>query len=289
MAWTRQEEFTWAYCRPAGVIDVTSGMTRDGKITAWEFHNYHSGDAALNTPYDIPNQRTQVHTLPNSISPPLKVGSYRGLAGTANHFAREVHMDELAHAAKLDPLEFRLKNCADARLRTVIETAGKAFGWGAKPAEGHGLGIAGGTEKNSYLASCAEVAIDRDTGGVKVVRALTVFECGAIRNPDQLRNQVEGALVMGLGGALFESLDFKDGMITNPFLADYRVPRFHDLPKLEVVLLDRRDIASAGAGETPIMGIAPAIGNAIFAATGIRLRSMPLVPDGLDMTGAKKG
>jgi len=100
---------------------------------------------------------------------------------------------------------------------------------------------------------------------------------------------IKRLLVMGLGGALFESLDFKDGMITNPFLADYRVPRFRDMPKIEVVLLDRRDIPSAGAGETPIMAIAPAVGNAIFGATGIRLRSMPLVPDGLNLADAKKG
>jgi nicotinate dehydrogenase subunit B len=288
VAWTRQEEFTWAYCRPAGVIDVSSGATRDGKITVWEFHDYHSGNSAINTPYDVPNQKTQMHELPPALHP-LRVGSYRGLAGTANHFAREVHMDELAHELKIDPLEFRLKNCADARLQAVLETVAKTFGWGAKPAEGHGFGIAGGTEKGSYIACCAEVSTDKETGSVKVVRAVTVFECGAVRNPDQLKNQVEGALVMGLGGALFESLDFKDGMITNPFLADYRVPRFRDMPKIEVVLLDRRDITSAGAGETPIMAIAPATGNAIFDATGIRLRSMPLVPDGLNLSEARKG
>ncbi len=287
VAWTRQEEFTWAYCRPAGVMEVTSGVTKEGKITAWEFHNYHSGNSAIDTPYDIPNQKSQYHAVPDAAAP-LKVGSYKGLAGTANHFAREVHMDELAHEVKMDPLEFRLKNCNDARLQTVLQTAAKAFGWGAKPADGHGFGIAGGTEKGSYIACCAEVATDRDTGSVKVVRVVTVFECGAIRNPDQLKNQVEGAQIMGMGGALFESLDFKDGMISNPLLADYRVPRFHDLPKLEVILLNRNDIASAGAGETPIMAIAPALGNAIFNATGVRLRSMPLVPDGLDLTKAAK-
>ena len=288
VAWTRQDEFTWAYCRPAGVIEVTSGVTKDGQVTAWEFHNYHSGDAAVSSPYNIPNQKTQVHTLPTQLHP-LTVGSYKGLAGTANHFAREVHMDELAHEVGMDPLEFRLKNCTDTRLQAVLQTAAKTFGWGTKPAEGHGFGIAGGTEKDSYIACCAEVATDKDTGSVKVVRAVTVFDCGAIRNPDQLKNQVEGACIMGLGGAMFESLDFKDGMITNPFLADYRVPRFHDMPKIEVVLLDHREIRSAGAGETPIMAIAPAIGNAIFNATGIRLRSMPLVPDGLNPAEAKKG
>jgi isoquinoline 1-oxidoreductase len=100
-------------------------------------------------------------------------------------------------------------------------------------------------------------------------------------NPNHLKNQVEGALVMGLGGALFEAIEFANGKVTNGLMANYRVPRFSDLPKIEVVLIDRKDQPSAGAGETPIIGIAPAIGNAIFAATNIRLRSMPMVPNGL--------
>jgi isoquinoline 1-oxidoreductase len=212
----------------------------------------------------------------------LRIGSYRALASTANHFAREVHMDELARLLKMDPLEFRLKNLADERLRAVLEAAAKAFGWGtAKPPPGHGFGIAGGTEKNSYIATCAEVLADTASGTVKVLRVVTAFDCGAVVNPNHLKNQIEGAMMMGLGGALFEAMEFKDGMITNPHLADYRVPRFTDLPKMEVILIDRKDIASAGAGETPIIGIAPAVGNAIFDATNVRLRSMPMAPDGL--------
>ncbi len=294
VVWTREEEFTWAYFRPAGVIDVISGVRNDGMITAWEFHNYNSGPSALDSPYDIPHKRAQFHGLPQGRQP-LESGSYRGLAATANHFAREVHMDELARAVKMDPLEFRLKNLKDEnlkneRLRAVLEAAAKAFGWGASKASAHhGFGIAGGTEKGSYLATCAEVLADPDTGSVKVLRAVSAFECGAIVNPDHLRNQVEGAMVMGLGGALFEAIEFKDGMITNPHLADYRVPRFADLPKIEVVLLDRKDLPSAGAGETPIVGIAPAVGNAIFDATGIRLRSMPMIPDGLKAKEVKNG
>jgi isoquinoline 1-oxidoreductase len=125
------------------------------------------------------------------------------------------------------------------------------------------------------------VAADVKTGRVKVVRLVTAFECGAVVNPDHLKNQIEGAAVMGLGGALFEAIRFDKGRILNAHLADYRVPRFADAPALETVLLDRKDLASAGAGETPIVAVAPAIGNAIFAASGVRLRSMPMVPDGL--------
>jgi isoquinoline 1-oxidoreductase len=196
-------------------------------------------------------------------------------------------MDELARAVKMDPLEFRLKNLRDSRLRAVLEAAAKAFGWGkTKAADGHGFGIAAGTEKGSYLATCAEVAVDRKTGVVKVLRAVAAFECGAIVNPDHLKNQVEGAMVMGLGGALFEAVQFENGKITNPRLSDYRVPRFTDMPAIEIVLLDRKDVPSAGAGETPIIGIAPAVGNAIFDATGIRLRSMPMTPQELLKAGA---
>ncbi|MBW3623890.1 MAG: molybdopterin-dependent oxidoreductase, partial [Armatimonadetes bacterium] len=110
---------------------------------------------------------------------------------------------------------------------------------------------------------------------------VTAFECGAVVNPEGLKNQVDGGVLMGLGGALFEAIAFDDGKILNPRFSGYRVPRFSDLPRMETILLDRKDLPSAGAGETPIMGIAPAIGNAIFHATGQRLRSLPLVPNGL--------
>ena len=212
----------------------------------------------------------------------MKQGSYRALAATANHFARESHMDELAHAVGMDPLEFRLKNLKDARLRAVLEAAAAQFDWGKnRPDAHHGFGVAGGSEKGSYVASCAEVSVDPSSGKVKVERVVTAFECGAIVNPDGLKNQVEGAVVMGLGGALFEAIHFENGKIQNAAFAKYRVPRFSDVPALETVLLDRKDLNSTGAGETPIVAIAPAVGNAIFQATGKRLRSMPMAPGGV--------
>jgi isoquinoline 1-oxidoreductase len=277
LVWTRQEEFTWAYFRPAGVIEVNGGVSKEGKLTAWEFHNYNSGASSMATPYEVPNQRTEFHQSDF----PLKQGAYRGLAATANHFARESHMDDLARAAGIEPLEFRLKHLKDERLRAVLQAAAKGFGWGRKkPAAGFGFGIAGGTEKGSWVATCAEVKVDRATGEIDVIRLVTAFECGAILNPDHLTNQVEGAVVMGLGGALFEHIRFDNGKILNPRLSSYRVPRFSDMPKLETVLVNRKDLPSAGAGETPIVAVAPAIGNAIRAATGVRLRSLPMAPDG---------
>jgi nicotinate dehydrogenase subunit B len=274
LVWTREEEFTWAYFRPAGLIEVKSGLDSGGKLTAWEFHNYHSGTSGIETPYDVANQLVQYHYVPLV----LRCGSYRGLAATANHFARETHMDELARAANLDPLEFRLRNLPDKRLRDVLQAAAKQFGWPPKKTtQGQGFGIAAGNEKGSYVATCAEVAAGPKSNKLQVVRLVTAFECGAIVNPNGLRNQVVGAAIQGLGGALFESIQFEGGRIKNPHFATYRVPRFHEVPAIEAVLLDRKDIPSAGAGETPIMAVAPAVGNALFDATGVRRRAMPLV------------
>ena len=280
VVWTRDEEFSWAYFRPAGVIDVSSGVRSDGTVTAWEFHNYNSGSAGIRSYYEISNQRIVFHAS-NS---PLRQGSYRALAATANHFARESHMDELAHAVKMDPLEFRLKNLKDERLRAVFEAAAKQFAWGKTRSAGQGFGMGGGYEKLGNIATFAEVNVDRKSGDVKVVRVVSAFECGAIVNPDNLRNQIEGSNVQGLGGALFEAIEFDNGKILNGRMSKYRVPRFSDVPLLETVLLDRRDLPSAGAGECPMVGLAPAIANAIFDAAGVRLRSLPLAPDGLKIT-----
>ena len=282
VVWTREEEFTWAYFRPAGVIEIKSALAADGKLTAWEFHNYNSGSSGIETPYVVPNRHTEFHPVPLI----LRSGSYRGLAATANHFARETHMDALAHAVGMDPLEFRLKNLSDPRMRAVLEAAAKSFGWPQKKSrEGQGFGLAAGYEKGSYVSTFAEVAVDRASGNVRVVRLVTAFECGAIVNPDGLRNQVIGANIQGLGGALFEAIEFDSGRIRNSHLTGYRVPRFRDIPQIEAILLDRRDLPSAGAGETPIMAVAPAIGNALFDAGGIRLNHLPLVPNGLNSNG----
>jgi nicotinate dehydrogenase subunit B len=274
VVWTREEEFTWAYFRPAGVIDIKSAISADGKLVAWDFHNYHSGSSGIETPYAVANLRTQYHPVPLV----LRSGSYRGLAATANHFARETHMDALAHSVNLDPLEFRLKNLEDVRLRAVLEAAARTFGWPRAKREGRGFGIAAGHEKGSYVSTCAEISVDNSSGNVRVVRLVTAFECGAIVNPDGLRNQVIGANIQGLGGALFEAIEFENGRISNARFSRYRVPRFRDVPEIEAVLLDRKDIAPAGAGETPIMAVAPAINNAIFNATGKRLTALPLIP-----------
>lgn len=270
--WTREEEFTAAYFRPGGVIDVSAAVRADGTLLEWQFHNYNSGAAGIRSPYHIPDQQSEFH----EVEAPLRQGSYRALAATGNHFARECHMDDLAHACGMDPLAFREANLNDERLRAVLEAAAGRFGWGKQQrTPGHGFGLACGTEKDSYIANCVEVAVDPLNGDIRVVRIVAAYECGAVINPMHLENQIEGAIVMGIGGALFEAIKFDQGRVLNPRLSDYRVPRFGDVPEIEVVLLDRKDRPSVGAGETPIVAIAPAIGNAIFDATGERRRNLP--------------
>ncbi|MCW1921281.1 molybdopterin-dependent oxidoreductase [Luteolibacter arcticus] len=270
LVWTREEEFIWAYFRPAGVIEVKAGIDGEGELLAWDFHNHNSGGAAIETPYDVPAKNVRSHGSKS----PLRQGSYRGLAAAANGFARESVMDELAAAAGIDPLEFRLKNLRNERLRAVLEAAAASFGW--KDRKGH-CGIACGIDKGGYIANCVEVEVKGKE--VKVVRIVAAFECGAVVNPVHLKNQIEGSIVMGLGGALFEAIQFGGGKILNPAFSTYRVPRFSDVPPIEIVLVNRKDLPSAGAGECPIMAIAPAIGSAVFAATGKRPRAMPMLPE----------
>jgi len=282
--WSRREEFAWGYFRPAAVIDVRSGADAEGRLRAWAFRNVNSGPMAIHPPYAVPNLRVEYQPAAS----PLPQGSYRALAATANTFARESHMDELADRLGLDPVDFRLRNLEDERLADVLRAAADGARWpGPLPrparqtrdAESSALGIAVGIEKDARVATCVELSVDAG-GVVRLTRIVTAFECGAIVDPDNLRNQVEGATVMGLGGALFEAIHFEAGRISNGSMSDYRVPRFSDVPPIEVVLLDRPDQPPAGAGETPIIAIAPAIANAIFAATGRRIRSLPLVPEG---------
>ena len=276
VVWTREEEFTWAYFRPGGVIEVNAGVNKDCNITAWKFINYNSGGAGLATQYKVGNKQV-AHVPSNS---PLRQGSYRGLAATANVFARECHMDDLARLIKIDPLAFRIKNLEDDRLIAVLKSAAQNFGWDGSKITGHGHGIACGFEKGGYVGTCAEIKVNGDKE-VKVVRITQAFECGAIINPHHLENQVMGSIVQGLGGALFEAVEFANGKILNSSLSAYRVPRFSDMPKIEIVLIDRKDLPSAGAGEAAIIGVAPAIRNAIRDATGKALNTLPMLPNGL--------
>jgi CO/xanthine dehydrogenase Mo-binding subunit len=255
LIWTREDEFQWAYFRPAGVIDVRAAVDPAGRLQLWEFDNWNSGNAGLRSPYDIPVRNERFHPTKS----PLRQGSYRALAATANHYAREMHMDAVAREVHADPVQFRLQHLSDARLRAVLQAVADRIGW---PSRGsRALGVACGTEKGGYVATAAEVA--RVASGFAVQRIVTAFEVGAIVNPDGLENQVEGSIVQALGGALFEAVQFGDGRVFNGTMAQYRVPRFQDVPPIETILIDRRDLPSAGAGESSLVCLAPAIGSAV--------------------------
>jgi CO/xanthine dehydrogenase Mo-binding subunit/aerobic-type carbon monoxide dehydrogenase small subunit (CoxS/CutS family) len=284
--WTRTEEFTAGYLRPMAMMDVRAAATADGPITAWDFTDINAGAQGTAFPYHCANWRLRYQPADS----PLAQGPYRALAATANTFARESCVDELAHAVGADPLTFRLSHLNDQRLAAVLRAAAARSGRDAPVAEAlvvegpdvtvaAGWGCAVGLEKGGRVATVAEVTAS-PAGEVTVTRIVTAYECGAIVNPDTVASQIEGGTVMALGGALFEQVTLDHGRLASPHLAGYRVPRFADVPPIEVVLVDRPDIPPAGAGETPLIAVAPAIANAIFAATGRRLRSLPLLPNG---------
>jgi isoquinoline 1-oxidoreductase len=259
LVWTRAEEFMWAYFRPAGVIDASAGVDGEGRLVRWTFDNWNSGTAGIRTPYDVPHQAIAFHPAAS----PLRQGSYRALAATANTYAREMLMDEIARALGEDLLAYRLRHLSEPRMRGVLQAVADHVGWPAAVGRERAWGLACGTEKSSVVATAAEVS--REGNGFRVERLVTAFECGALVNPEGVRHQVEGAVVQGLGGALFEAMRFADGRLQNGSLAQYRVPRFADMPVIEVLLLDRPGQASEGAGETPIIAVAPAIGSAARA------------------------
>lgn len=271
LQWTREEEFTCSYSRPAGLLEVESAVDASGRLTAMRFANYNSGAAGIRPQYAIPNHWVGFYKTKSFV----RQGSYRSLAAVANNFARETHMEEWAARLGQDPLEFRLRNIADERLREILERTAARFGWGkAKAGNGRGFGLSCNLEKDARLALFVE--LDASGPEPRVVRMVATGDFGAALNPGNLRNQMTGALLQGLGGALFERLDFDATGQKQRRLTQYRVPRFRDLPAMDVQLIDRREVAAAGAGESPITLPAPAIAAALYSATGRRLTALPL-------------
>jgi CO/xanthine dehydrogenase Mo-binding subunit len=192
-----------------------------------------------------------------------------------NHFAREVHMDEIAASLGMDPVELRLRNLDDRRYRRVLESAAEHFGWeAAPPGSGRGVGVALGWDVGSYAAECVSVRVRGRE--VVVDRVSSSIDCGLVYNPEGVRNQIEGSIVMGLGTALYEGAEFEGGRLLNGSFARYRVPRIHNVPQIDVAIVGDDDEPPTGAGEPGIVPIAPAIANAVFDVTGKRIRELPL-------------
>jgi nicotinate dehydrogenase subunit B len=271
VAWTREEEFTCSYTRPAGLLEIESAVDANGRLTAMRFANYNSGAAGITPPYEIPNHWIGFYRTRSEV----RQGSYRSLAAVANAFARESHMDEWAGDLGVDPVKFRLRHITDTRLREVVERTASRFGWGkTRAASGRGFGMSCNIEKDARLALFVEVTVG--ASDVRVVRMVATGDFGAALNPDGLRNQMTGALIQGMGGALWERVAFDGASQRTRRLSQYRVPRFSDVPEMDVQIVDRRDVAPAGAGESPITLVSPAIASAVFAATGQRRRMLPL-------------
>ena len=275
VAYSRADELVHAPFRPAALIRVKSGFNADGTIVTWQFDAYHAGDRPFigrrgsETPYAVPHVKVTTYTSES----PLRTGSYRSLGGAVNHFAREVHLDEIAQAAGLDPVEMRLRNLTHPRFRRVLERAAEAHGWSAA-ARRRGAGVAIGVDVGSYCALCVDVT--RQGAEVRVERVTAALDCGLVVNPDGVVNQVEGSIVMGLGTALFEAIEFRGGRVLNSGFARYRVPRTSDAPAIATLLVGDDDVPSTGAGEPAIVPIAAAISNAVFDLTGQRHRELPI-------------
>ncbi len=272
VAWTRRDEFERGYFRPAAIVEMKAALGGDGVIEGWEHHNYNSGASGLKPGYGFSDYWCGFH---RSTESSLRQGSYRSLAAAANTFARESFIDECAHAASVEPLEYRLRHISDERLKQVALRAATTFGWGRAM---KGQGVALNVEKNACLACMVRVE-PGPNGQIRVAEAVVVGDFGAALNPANLQHQLEGGFLQSLGFALFERVEWSGERLVTNSLSRYRVPRFADVPeRFQAILIDRRDVPSAGAGEAPVTIAAPAIANAWFALTGERRRCLPLLP-----------
>jgi CO/xanthine dehydrogenase Mo-binding subunit len=233
------------------------------------------GDRNAPTNYSIPNQVVRAHWLPGL---PLRIASMRSLGGAANTFANESFMDELAAAAQMDPLEFRLGHLEDPRARQVVKSAAERSGWTSPlpPGEGRGIAFAQYENDQAYVATVAHVLVDSTNGEVRVKRIIVAHDCGLIINPDGLRNQIEGNVIQSTSRALKEQVTWEDSHITSSDWDSYPILKFSEVPDVEIVLIDRPERPVLGAGEPATVTTAAAIANAIFAASGARVREVPL-------------
>jgi isoquinoline 1-oxidoreductase len=283
VVWNRREEFFYDHFRPAAVIKIRSGMTAAGKITLWDARIVGAGDREAQPFYVIPHQRTTsaggwMGANPAGMNP-FEVGAWRAPSVNSITFARESHIDVMAAQGGFDPLQFRLDNLTDARMRRVLETAAKRFGWKAgKAPSGRGVGMACGVYSNACNATMAEVAVHKD-GRVVVKRVLIALDVGVQLNPDGLRQQAEGSVMMGMGYALSEELRFQGGKVLTGNFDNYRITRFSGLPEIEVVLVDNPQMAALGAGEPPIIAMGAALANAVYDAAGARVLELPMTAE----------
>jgi len=277
----RAEEFFYDMFRPAAVVKIRSGIDNSGKLVLWDYRAYGGGGDEASPFYDIPHQRTQSaggwSDNPAGLHA-LAVGPWRAPAANTNTFARESHIDEIASRLGRDSLQFRLTHLSDSRMSRVLEAATEKFGW--KPASapsGRGFGLSCAIYAGTYVATVAEVAVNKETGEIEVKRVVSAQDQGFTVNPDGSRQQIEGSITMGMGYALREEVRFKNGAVLDRNFDTYQIPRFSWLPKIEVVLIDNPTTPSSGCGEPPVITMGAVLANAVFDATGKRLRQLPMI------------
>jgi nicotinate dehydrogenase subunit B len=316
--WSREDEFAWEPKAPAMVMEVHGGLDAQGNILAWDFHVWSPTHVArprfagqlltqqlltgqpdtpprfsfgaernARTNYSFPAQRVTIHWLARS---PLRASSFRSLGGAENTFANESFMDELAAAAHIDPLEFRLRYLTDPRARDVLKAAAEKAGWERRPSpramhdgvrEGRGVAYAQYENDQAIVACIAQVQVDSSSGAVRVKRIVVGHDCGLIINPDGLKNQIEGNVIQSLSRALMEEVKFDETRVTSLDWDTYPILKFSEVPEVDIVLINRPDRPALGAGEPSTVTTAAAVANAIFDAVGLRLRQIPFTPERL--------
>ncbi len=283
VAWTRAEEFFYDTFRPAAVVKLKAGVDGSGRISLWDYGVYFAGERGSQHFYDIPNHRTVSYGSGWRGTPgshPFGTGAWRAPANNTNTFARESHIDILAAEAGMDPLEFRLNNLKDERMIRVLREAAEKFGWTpGKVPSGRGYGIASGIDAGTYVAHIAEVEVDKKSGYVQVKRVVCAQDMGLSINPEGAKIQMEGCITMGLGYALSEDIHFKGGDILDLNFDTYEIPKFSWLPRIETVLIEKREAAPQGGGEPAIICMGAVTANAIFDAVGARVLQLPMTPE----------
>jgi isoquinoline 1-oxidoreductase subunit beta len=274
LLWTRAEDMRHDHYRPASLAALRGGLDKSGNLVAW-FLRVAGPELAgegLDVAYDVPNLRTE-HIEDD---PGIPTGYWRCVGATQNAFAIEGFMDELATAAGADPVAFRLRYLGKARrLRAVLELAAAKAGWQTSPPAGRARGIATYYAHGGWVAQVAEISIEAQ-GKIKVHRIVCAVDCGFVVNPDTVKAQLEGAIIFGLTAALMGKITIADGQVQQSSFHDYPLLTMAETPEIEIHIIPSRE-APSGAGECGVAPVAPAIANAIFAATGKRIRRLPIL------------